>query len=436
MKNDWGWDGKSKSWDTWIILSASYNSVGYADTKGTHNEIKINLMYCTSKKTWEELKELFKSDLNTELNMNPGLTGLGETLADTNENAEDLKEFLKEIVSKLSENPIGTALSYFFGLLRDAIGDTLQSFANNITFYDGEIVYSYDELESSSFSKYNEYTNVSKKMEKTDDKQEEMDIKAIESDEDEDRRFSKDTKIPVIMMDLYNVAANNIPMFDINFLTINNTQHPDKWITLRNFFTIIVRIIIFVVAAVLIVMLIYNGIQLVVHSSDNPKEQKKYKDAIKRFAISIFMLVGSIVIVALSIYGANALFETLQMPTSNDGPIRVFSREGEYSFSTTITGYYRYMAEIEGVNRCLEKGANTLAYILLALTNVLLATFMIVRLLAAMVLAAVGPIIAGCDALDIKLSIKYSTWARTYVCLAIVPVIFALFYKIILIVTF
>lgn len=395
-------------------------------------------MFCTSEKEWEELKKMYATQLATELKIDANLSDIGENLAEISENADDLKEILSELLSKLLANPIGTALSYFFGLLRDGIGDSLQKLTNTITFSDADITYSYKELstEGAKTAIYNDYTNVREYEEDgiTDEENQKIiNIKEVDSDEKEDRRFSEETEIPLITIDLYNIAADNVPFFDINFLTVDETKHPagTPWRYLRDFITTVIHVIIFVVAAFLIIMLIFNGIKIITHSLDNPEAKAEYKKGIEKFATSLLMLIGSIVIMALCIYGSNMFLNEIKVKDSKEGCIRVNAQEANYSFSTNITGYFRYMAEIEGVNRCLEKGAYTIGYIVLSFINLLLAIFMIIRMLGMMVLAMVGPILAGLHSMNIKAPMKYTSWVKIYVCLAAVQLIFVLVHQIV-----
>lgn len=438
MKESWGWDGSSKSWDTWIIVTASYSNIGYADSKGTHNQLEISLTFCTSEKEWEELKKMNETKLNTELKIDANLSEFGENLAGASEGLDNFKEILSNLQSDVVANPIGTAFSYVLGLIRDGIGDSLQRLANTITFTDAHITYSEEELttEGSKTARYNDYVNVGdyEKNGVTDEENQKIiNIKKIKSDKDADRRFSEDTEIPIVMIDLYNIAADNIPFFDVNFLTVDEEKHPEgtPWRYLRDFITSVVHIVIFVVAAVLIIMLIYNGIKIVIHSFDSPEAKAEYKKGINKFATSLFMLVGSVVIMALCVFGSNMFLEDVKVKDSKEGPIRVNVQEADYSFSTNITGFFRYMAGIEGVNRCLEKGAYTIAYIVVSFINLLLAAFMMIRTLGMMVLAIVGPVLAGLQAMNIKSPMKYTTWVRMYVCLAAVQLIFVIVYQVI-----
>lgn len=397
-------------------------------------------MFCTSEKQWEELKTTFKTQLDTELKIDANLSNTGDNMSDMADKAED---FRKILLSSIWEHPIGTGLSYFFGLLRDGLGDSLQRIIHNITFPDADMVYTYEELstEGAKTSEYNDYTNV-RKYEKdgiTDEKNQKIiNISKINSNETEDKRFSDKTEIPIIMIDLYNIAVDNVPIFDINFLTVNEEKHPEgsPWRNLRNFITAFIHIIIFMVAAFLVLMLIFNGIQIVRHSLDNPEAKAKYKNGIERFGTSLLMLVGSVVIMALCIYGSNMFLEGIKVNSSkgefaNEGPLRVNVEEAGYSFSTNITGFFRYMADIEGINRCLEKGAYTIGYIVLSVVNFILTVLMILRMLGIMGLAAVGPIIAGLYAMNVKSPLKYSNWIRLCVCLSVVQVILVIAYQII-----
>lgn len=313
----------------------------------------------------------------------------------------------------------------------------MQKLTNTITFNDTDITYSYEELstDGSKASVYNKYTNVGEyeKNGITDEENQKIiNIKKIKGGK-EDKRFSKDTEIPLITVDLYNIAADNVPIFDINFLVVDKDKHPadSAWTYIRDFITMVIHIIIFIVAAFLIVMLIYNGIKIVIHSFDSPESKANYKKGIDKFGTSLLMLIGSIVIMALCIYGSYIFIDSIKVNDSSEGCIRVNVAEANYSFSTNITGFFRYMAEIEGVNRCLEKGAYTIGYIALSFINLLLAAFMVIRMLGMMILAIIGPLLAGFHAINKKGPMKYSTWARIYVSLAVVQLIFVITYQVV-----
>lgn len=361
--------------------------------------------------------------------------------ADNDEEEMSLVD-VADMADKFLKNPVGTLISYFFGMLRDTVGDSMQTLADSLTFSDSKLTYSFSELEEDEFSEWNVYTNVSKykkgeKINKNDLKknQKAIIIKKTENQKEENIRFTDKTEIPLIRIDLYNIAADNIPFFDVNFLTVDRTKHSGEdgtpWLYIRNFVTNVIHVVMYIVAAILIIMLIINGIKIMISSLDNPKAQAEHKKALEKFGKALLMLIGSVIIIALCIYGTEMFLKDIKVEDSKELPIRVYVEEAEYSFSTNITGYFRYMAEIQGVNRCLEKAVYTIAYIVVAALNFILAIFMFLRMILMMILAIIGPIIAGLYVTNIKGPMKYSQWVRTYVSLTAIQLLFVIIYRII-----
>lgn len=72
----------------------------------------------------------------------------------------------------------------------------------------------------------------------------------IEKEDDDDKRFAEDTKIPVMTGDLYNVAVGHIDFLDVNFLT-GNKDHDEgsPWMILRNFAAGLIHISIYIASA-------------------------------------------------------------------------------------------------------------------------------------------------------------------------------------------
>ena len=79
-------------------------------------------------------------------------------------------------------------------------------------------------------------------------------------------------------VDLYNVAVGHIDFLDVNFLT-GNKDHDEgsPWMILRNFAAGLIHISIYIASAILLVMLIIYGIQIVGHSFDNPEGEAEAK---------------------------------------------------------------------------------------------------------------------------------------------------------------
>lgn len=364
-----------------------------------------------------------------------------EVKADTEDfrqNIEDAYNMLNsEMAKRFAKNPYGFALTYLYEGFRYLFGDSVLALAHTITFSNTKFVYSYDQLDTEEYEDINKYTNVGKyKNGNNSEGQKEITIKNENAYEDEEyRRFSSTTKIPVITIDLYNIAADNVEFFDINFFNIDENRHPpDKstpWVYLRNFATNVIHVTIYIAAALLLIILIVNGIQIVGHSFDNPEARAEHIKILRRVAISLLMLVGSVVIMTLCTYGSNTFLNIVKVEDKEELPIRVNVEEAGYSFSTNITGYFRYMSEIEGIHNYREKGMYTFLYILLAWVNLALAIFMDFRVIVLMILAMIGPILAALYSLNIQGAMRYRNWIKSYVCLAFVQIIFAIVYRII-----
>ena len=256
-----------------------------------------------------------------------------------------------------------------------------------------------------------------------------------------EKGFTRDTEIPVIPMDTYNLAIGDIIFADINFFTLDENNE-ENW--LWNIVVTIMHITFYVGAAVLLTILIWHAINVVKSSLDNPEAKKEHRKGVKRFFISLLMLVGSIVIMALCIFASDMFMGDLKSNT-RELPIRVnvtFSdtsnsetEQAGYSFSTNITGYLRYMAQIQDIDKYAEKTLYTFAYMVMVLLNCIAGAFMtIVRPLVIMLLSILGPIIAVLHALEIenKKMLSYQEWVKLYLIISSVQIFLAISIRIVL----
>ena len=158
------------------------------------------------------------------------------------------------------------------------------------------------------------------------------------------------------------------------------------------------------------------------------------------------MLVGTIVIIALCTFASKMFLDIVKVNnTANsddeklkyEQPIRVNVRSGNdelYSFSASLTGYARYMAQISNIDLYAEKGGYTLEYIALVWLNLIAIVFMVVRFFLLLGLAIMGPIVVVMYVLDLKenMPFTYGKWVGMYATLTLVQVLFIIAYKIIL----
>ena len=188
-------------------------------------------------------------------------------------------------------------------------------------------------------------------------------------------------------------------------------------------------------AAFLITSLIWNGLHLV-RGSLSPEKRKEHVNALNRFATSLVMLVGTVIIMAIGIY-ANEMFLPKakgENASQIEYPIRVNVKDAEYSFSTNITGYVRYMAQIENKKLAEKRFSYTGVYLILAFVNLMSVLAMLVRLVCMMVLAMIGPIIVVLHVLNIenRFKLTYKDWAKWYLRMAALQVILALICRLML----
>ena len=203
-----------------------------------------------------------------------------------------------------------------------------------------------------------------------------------------------------------------VEIFDVNFLAgQNNTElHPENspWRTVRNFITGILHIIIYLASAVLIVSLILHGIAIVKETL-TPVQREKHIKGIHQFIISTIMLVSTVLIMALGIF------------FNEDG------NDNEYSFSTNILGYLRFMAQINKPKFSDIKALYVLVYGILVFTNLIIVGVMIIRLVIIAFLSIIGPIIALANAFNKEsiLGLTFQKWIIYYLVVISIQLVLA-----------
>lgn len=432
LKKWWGLDEgvtesdlkKGYTWKTNIIVEASGNF-------GTdHSTLAYNIY----------LKKLFAGD---DLDKIDGEVTSDEdadaTVADDRKKIETMAKVVEDWAVDFMKNPWGKIVSTlmdFFGM----IGDGIQWLANSIQLKDGtKVLYTYTYLsgDKSGAKERNLYTNVGK-YEKGAKVVTGIDVEQ-DGNNDGSKDFTKKTRIPLMVGDLYNVAVGHIDFLDADFLTGSTATKPDgtlkhkngsAWIKLRDFAATIIHICIYVASAILIITLIWFGIKIVRTSLDNPRARAEYKEGLERFERSLLMLIGSVVIMALCIFGTKAFYSSIE-DDNYELPIRV-NVENTYSFSTTAAGYVRYMSLTDDVNEWLQKVVCTMTYLLLALINLIAVVIMMARVFVLWILSMAGPIIAAMNVFRRENTMGFGTWAEMYVTVSLIQVVIAFIYKLIL----
>ena len=350
---------------------------------------------------------------------------------------------IKDFIESFLHNPVGAMVNLLCDVVINLFGDICQTLANFVQtgFVIGNTtvetlkpkpvpVFSYNYLIMNQG--YNDYTNVS-----TEEPAEYNDttIKI----ENEGYGFTPDTKIPVAIVDFESLARNKISNLDANFFVEDNDQtHSAFWRAIRNFVVVTVRILIFLASALLLTLLIINAVNLA-SSTITPIERSKIIEGFEEFAKIIFMLIGTVIIMAIGIYSNQMIFNVVE--GSNDTntaetkelPIRVYVEEAKYSFSTTDTGYTRYMASIDNVDMYEKKAFYSVSYFGMALTNLIIAVIMLARMIMMFGLAIMGPLIVIQFILNKFIEVKiipisYQKWAIWFIALSMIQTLLAIGY--------
>ncbi len=453
LKNIYGYQDSfgSNSWDAVLIVSPVSKGLDSTDIEHNGFLLTIEEVY-TGTDGIAASSQATTSDNTGSMENFDGQDAATSAVETAAKVASWAAEFLKNSGGKMT-----TVIMDGLLFLADGIQYWASSFQTlgDHTARDFTITYTYDDLKKDAegedikkdkiknseeaIGNRDKYTKVSGYKEKETESWQ----KEINLDKQTEDAYTKENEIPVMVGDVYNVIVNHIDFFDINFFTGNKDKKADgktakhakdsTWMVLRNFVTSVIHIVIYISATTLILSLIYNGVKIVGHSLDNPSARAEYKKGLERFWKALLMLVGSVIIMGLCIFGAKTFYEDIESNDSYELPIRVNVENAEYSFSTTFTGYVRYMAGIEDIDQALKKTVYTMGYIVLAIINFIAMLGMAISVFALFGLSMLGPILAALYVFDKQGPISYASWVELYVGFSIIPIfVMSIGYKLVL----
>ncbi len=390
------------------------------------------------------------SDLNEIYNVETSTKEKKNVVADNADKMDKLVDWFKDFAA----HPVGKIIQSVMDWFTDVIGDSMQYLANLVqripdnTYTGKDVMYSYKTLQvdgeydgtgGDGLGNLDKYTKVDE-YEKGKEVFKRVKIEKDKNDNDEDD-FTEENEIPVMIGDLYNIAVGHIDFIDVNFLTGNTTKNADGtglrheedsiWTNFRNFAAAIIRMSIYLASAILVMTLIWYGIGIVRHTFDNPRARLDGKEGINRLKNSLLILIGTILFMSLCIFGSQSLYNSISKEDSYELPIRV-DVEDTYSFSTTPTGYVRYMASTVDLEEGLQKLAFSMAYIALAAINLLAIVFMILRMFVLWILSIIGPIISVFYAFGKQSPLSLQTWGGLYLSFSFIQVVITIVYIVIL----
>lgn len=135
----------------------------------------------------------------------------------------------------------------------------------------------------------------------------------------------------------------------------------------------------------------------------------------------------------LCVYASKGLSSSIMGKNdSYELPIRVNVEEKGYSFSTSITGYVKYMSQIENIEKYPEKAYYTFTYIAYAWINLIIVTLMYMRMIGLWGLSLIGPAMSVLYLANYEGRLNFKKWAKLYIVLSLLQVWFILIYKIIM----
>lgn len=230
---------------------------------------------------------------------------------------------------------------------------------------------------------------------------------------------------------MHGIAADHIDFLDVNFLSGGKTKKADGnglrhakksiWRNFSDFAGGIIRISIYIASAILLMALIWYGINIVRHTFDNPRGKADAMTGLIRLRNALGILIGTILFMAICIFGSRFLCDKITGKKSYELPIRV-NVEDTYSFSTTPTGYLRYMSLTTDLEEGIQKLIYTLAYIVLAIANLVLLVIMIARMFILWGLSIIGPIMSVFYVFGRRWPMDFRTWMGLYIGLSMVQV--------------
>ncbi len=253
----------------------------------------------------------------------------------------------------------------------------------------------------------------------------------------ENHNFTENTPIPVIATDIYTLAANKVDSIKTNFFERQEGEERGIFNGVVNFVASIIHGLMYIAAGLIFTATIWHGVGISRASiSGNINEQNKHRVALRKLVISLILLFSILFLEAMCLYLSEVILQDTASETGGnkyEGPIRV-TVENLYSFSTTPTGYVRYMAGLDNIYLCLKKLAYGVIYLLMALANCILAVGMFVRSFILMFASIMGfwlVLVYIFKSQDASL-VPFKQWFMTYFVISLIQVVLAIVARIML----
>lgn len=349
---------------------------------------------------------------------------------------EDAKDFVLDKISELF-GKLFMLLLDFFRTIPDAIQMGINTIVKIDTVEEQKVNAEPDEITVpvktiQADSKKNERAQLTTGDKNKGDSDKQL-IKGVDA---KSANLTKETEIPTIPLDMYNIVYGKIDFLDVNFFNVDTSKHQEGtyWMFLRKVFSAALHIMIYLSIAFLIITLIIHGIMMVKNTMI-PEKKKEQLDGLKHFVLALIMLVGSVLIMNLCIYGVNFFTSYFGNEEVGDAFIRVNVSGGDtdFSFNANFTEFTRFMTQINTVEKINEKLMYIAMYAFLVFANFVTLMTMIARSIMIIILSVQGPIIATAYSIDKKVfNMSYSDWVKKYFKWTSVQLVLMLGYRLII----
>lgn len=253
---------------------------------------------------------------------------------------------------------------------------------------------------------------------------------------EEKKVFSTNTEIPAIQADAFSITNGSFDVFDINYIQEKNNSFANKkmWDLIRNFIITYSQIVNYCSALLLLTLLIYNGAIIVLSTfNGTPDKVKKAKETINSFLKAFLLITIIYVIIAIILYGYNAILKVLVSDEPSPFTTKAIVEE-TYSFNTNVTGYFKYMTLMDDA---LASLGYSIIYFIVVLLNFIYFILMIFRIWIIGAAIIIAPITAvnymrgfnakGGDKLTNLLYLK--NWLSFFIRWTFFPIIMFVFYR-------
>ena len=248
--------------------------------------------------------------------------------------------------------------------------------------------------------------------------------------------FNPDSGIPIIQYDAYSLVAQDLDLFDINFITSNITNNNPWWKIVRKFVVSCTKVILYFSAAAFITILIWQGIRFVTSIyRDSPLGATEARNILQNSIIAIIRLIGIFIIIALTTNLYKVLRENILGEYTSNYLIRANIKD-VYSFNTNVVGAIRIFTISTNIYQSILW---TVIYFIATVIDVGFYALMFARMMAVGGLIIIAPIVAIVSLFETEDSfistnslLRFNIWIMSFMIIVWIPMLLLIILRILL----